>query len=204
MIKKYNNISLAWGVPGLVIQTAGILCDQPLVMWLGSLLFLVGLAYYAKAKRQHPAWCLMAFLSIIGILVLGCLKDRGAAPPKLPTGQDKNDNDTDGLSTTDAELTERFILPVGRSGWAIASGYLGLFSVLIIPAPFALLTGVLAIRAMRRDPKKHGMGRAVFGIVMGGLGTAILLLAVAGAPGCRHRPPMDLKQHTSSKVVELP
>ena len=59
MIKKYNNISLAWGVPGLVIQTAGILCDQPLVMWLGSLLFLVGLAYYAKAKRQHPAWCLM-------------------------------------------------------------------------------------------------------------------------------------------------
>ena len=33
----------------------------------------------------------------------------------------------------------RMLLPVGRSGWAIASGYLGLISVLLIPAPFALI-----------------------------------------------------------------
>ena len=29
---------------------------------------------------------------------------------------------------------------------------------------------------MRLDPKKHGMGRAVFGLVMGGIGTVILLV----------------------------
>jgi hypothetical protein len=74
----------------------------------------------------------------------------------------------------------RMLLPVGRSGWAIASGYLGLISVLLLPAPFALLTGILAVREMRRNPKAHGMGRALFGIVMGTLGTLVLgLVAVA-------------------------
>jgi hypothetical protein len=69
----------------------------------------------------------------------------------------------------------RLLLPVGLSGWAIAAGYLGLVSVLCIPAPFALLTGILAIREMNRNPKKHGMGRAIFGIVMGGLGMLCLV-----------------------------
>ena len=69
----------------------------------------------------------------------------------------------------------RLLMPVGLSGWAIASGYLGLVSVLCLPAPFALLTGILAIREMRRNPKKHGMGRAIFGIVMGSMGTLVLL-----------------------------
>jgi hypothetical protein len=74
----------------------------------------------------------------------------------------------------------RMLLPVGRSGWAIASGYLGLISVLLVPAPFALLTGILAIVEMRRNPRVHGMGRAIFGIIMGTLGTAALaIVAVA-------------------------
>jgi len=177
MNRKYNSISLAYGVPGLVIQTAGLFLQNAWVMWLGTLLFVVGLAYYAKAKGRHPAWCLMAFLSIIGMIILGCLKDYGLPSPVPATGQDggKTGNPVE----VDTGVTERYILPVGRSGWAIASGYLGLISVLIIPAPFALLTGILAIRAMRRDPKKHGMGRAVFGIVMGGLITGLLLFALA-------------------------
>ena len=76
----------------------------------------------------------------------------------------------------------RMLLPVGRSGWAIAAGYLGLVSVLCVPAPFALITGILAVREIRRDPKAHGMGRAIFGIVMGGIGTlAIVAMLVAGA-----------------------
>jgi Domain of unknown function (DUF4190) len=72
----------------------------------------------------------------------------------------------------------RLLLPVGRAGWAIVAGYLGLVSVLCLPGPFALLAGVLAIREMRRDPRKHGMGRAVFGIVMGVLGTIGLLITI--------------------------
>ncbi|MCA9099708.1 MAG: DUF4190 domain-containing protein [Planctomycetales bacterium] len=76
----------------------------------------------------------------------------------------------------------RMLLPVGRSPLAIAAGYLGLLSPLLIFAPFALLCGVLAIADIRRDPRKHGMGRAVFGLVMGvvfSLLFLIMILAVA-------------------------
>ncbi len=61
----------------------------------------------------------------------------------------------------------RMLLPVGRSIWAIAAGYAGLFAVLIFPAPLAIVLGVLAIRDIKKHPKKHGMGRAVFGLVSG-------------------------------------
>jgi hypothetical protein len=98
----------------------------------------------------------------------------------------------------------RVLLPVGRSAHAILAGYLGLFAVLVfpavtwllhfgdevkasfglfalvvLPAPLALLFGALAVRDIRRsrsNPQpKYGMGRAIFGIVMGALGTAVLV-----------------------------
>jgi hypothetical protein len=79
----------------------------------------------------------------------------------------------------------RLLLPVGRSGWAIAAGYLGLFSLIVVPAPLALVVSLIAIRDIRRSqrgPKpKRGMGRAVFGLVMGVLGTALLLMIALGA-----------------------
>jgi len=72
----------------------------------------------------------------------------------------------------------RMLLPVGRSGWAIAAGYLGLFSLLAIPAPFAIICAILAFRDINRNPKRHGMGRAVFGLVMGVLGTILLIFGI--------------------------
>ena len=76
----------------------------------------------------------------------------------------------------------RMLLPVGRSGWAIAAGYLGLFGLVILPAPLALVVSVIAIWDIRRsrgsESLKHGMGRAVFGLVVGVLGTAVLLLVL--------------------------
>lgn len=72
----------------------------------------------------------------------------------------------------------RLLLPVGLSGWAIASGYLGLISVLLIPGPFAVLTGILALRDMALNPKKHGMGRTIFGLIMGSLGSIGLLFVL--------------------------
>jgi hypothetical protein len=69
----------------------------------------------------------------------------------------------------------RMLLPVGRSGLAIAAGYLGLFSFLVIPAPIALIVAILAIRDIKRNPKAHGMGRAIFGLIMGILGTIALV-----------------------------
>lgn len=78
------------------------------------------------------------------------------------------------ISTGDETAAMRLILPVGRSGLAIASGYLGLISILALPAPAALITGILALRDIRRHPEKHGMGRAIFGLVMGMFGTVLL------------------------------
>ena len=72
------------------------------------------------------------------------------------------------------------VLPINRSVWAIAAGYLALFSVLCLPAPFALFCGIMALRDLKRQPHLQGAGRAWFGIVMGSLGTVLLLLACAG------------------------
>jgi hypothetical protein len=73
----------------------------------------------------------------------------------------------------------RILLPVGRSAWAIAAGYLGLISITLIPAPLALIASIIAIRrikASRSTPKPlYGMGRAIFGLIAGTLGTAALL-----------------------------
>ena len=85
MIKKYNNISLAVGIPGLLLQIVGNVAGQPLVTILGTILLLVGLAYYAKAKGRSKAWCLMAFLSLIGLIVLACLKDKAKEQEQQPT-----------------------------------------------------------------------------------------------------------------------
>lgn len=88
------------------------------------------------------------------------------------------DDDYDDRDPMD-DPTMRMLLPVGRSPRAVISGYLGLISVLLIPAPFAIWTGFLAKREMKRDPKLHGMGRAVFGIIMGSIfSVVILILAV--------------------------
>lgn len=69
----------------------------------------------------------------------------------------------------------RMLLPVGRSGLAIAAGYAGLFGLLVFPASFALILGLLAIRDIKQNPEKHGMGRAVFGTLVGAIGTVVLV-----------------------------
>jgi hypothetical protein len=90
MIAKYNRISLWLGVPGIVLQMAGLFtggaaegaAGSPLgllLLLVGTALLLAGLAYYAKAKGRHPAWCLVAFLSWIGLLILALLRDKARA-----------------------------------------------------------------------------------------------------------------------------
>ena len=80
------------------------------------------------------------------------------------------------------DLGVRVLLPVGRSGWAIAAGYFGLFSLIVFPAPIALILSIIAIRDIKKskntDKPKYGMGRAVFGLVMGILGTIIILIGL--------------------------
>jgi hypothetical protein len=76
-------------------------------------------------------------------------------------------------SETDESL--KWVLPVGRSVLAIAAGYLGLFSVLLLPAPLALVFGILALKDLKKNPAKIGGGRAWFGIIAGGLGSLGLI-----------------------------
>jgi hypothetical protein len=77
----------------------------------------------------------------------------------------------------------RFVVPIGRSGLSILAGYLGLFSPLVVFAPFALVCGVLALRELRRRPELLGRGRAWFGAIAGALftalGAAVLIAALA-------------------------
>jgi len=76
----------------------------------------------------------------------------------------------------------RMLIPVGRSGWAIAAGYLGLFGLLIVPAPLALIVSIIAIMKIRKSKDsakpKRGMGRAIFGLIVGIVGTLILVFAL--------------------------
>lgn len=72
----------------------------------------------------------------------------------------------------------RWVIPVGTSGWAIAAGYLGLFSLLCLPGPLAVFCGLMAIRELRRNPNLSGWGRAILGLVLGSLGTLILLMTL--------------------------
>ena len=78
------------------------------------------------------------------------------------------------LSAPNAGL--KWILPIGRSGFAIAAGYLALFSVFLLPAPLAVLFGVLALADIAKHPGKSGKGRAWFGIIVGMVFTLLLLL----------------------------
>jgi hypothetical protein len=54
------------------------------------------------------------------------------------------------------------------------------------PAPLALVFGILAIRDIQPHPNRHGMGRAIFGIVMEILGSVLLVFGLIGAIGGRH------------------
>lgn len=64
----------------------------------------------------------------------------------------------------------RALLPVGRSGWAIAAGYLGLIGWLLLLGVPAVIVSLIAIADLKNHPEKHGMGRAVFGLVSGLIG----------------------------------
>ncbi len=79
------------------------------------------------------------------------------------------------------QVVSKWVVPVGRSGWAIAAGYLGLFSVLLVFAPLALACGILGLRSIRKNPALGGKGRAWFGLAMGAVFSAFLLFLLLSA-----------------------
>lgn len=86
---------------------------------------------------------------------------------RRPRYDDEDEEDDGG----DAGL--HYVLPVNTSGLAIAAGYVGLISVLCFPAPIALILGILALNQLKKKPKLHGKGRAIFAVVMGAIFTLV-------------------------------
>jgi Domain of unknown function (DUF4190) len=74
-------------------------------------------------------------------------------------------------------VMDRLLMPVGRPASAIASGYLALFSIVpllgLLPGILAIVFGAKALKQIRQDPGLSGKGRAWFGIIFGGLTTAL-------------------------------
>jgi hypothetical protein len=72
-----------------------------------------------------------------------------------------------------------WLIPTGRSWQAILAGYLGLVSLVVwVLGPVAAGFGIWALVRSSEDPRLHGRGRAIFGIVAGAAATAALLLVV--------------------------
>jgi hypothetical protein len=71
------------------------------------------------------------------------------------------------------------LLPVGpQSGLAIAAGYLGIFSLFLVPGPLALALGIFALRDLKEHPHKRGVGRAYTGIILGACATIVLAVVL--------------------------
>ncbi|WP_225755611.1 DUF2510 domain-containing protein [Actinotalea sp. Marseille-Q4924] len=75
-----------------------------------------------------------------------------------------------------------WMLPVGRSWQSVVAGYLGLLSLgFWVLGPFAIASGVWAL--VRAQDGGHGRGRAITGILGGGIGCVILLAFALNAGG---------------------
>jgi hypothetical protein len=76
----------------------------------------------------------------------------------------------------------RLVIPIGQSPWAVAAGYVGLFSIAIcFLGPVAVLLGILGLRQIKRNPQMHGGYRAIVGIVLGALsslGFVAMIIAI--------------------------
>ena len=83
-----------------------------------------------------------------------------AGPPGLPPAQSSQSEQPNGCLA--------MVVPIGRSGWAIAAGYFGLFSLCLgLFAPIAIFCGIRALKDIKANPSKMGEGRAWFGIIIG-------------------------------------
>lgn len=70
------------------------------------------------------------------------------------------------------------LIPVRTSLWAIAAGYLGLFSLILFPGPLAVIVSIIAIVDLKRHPELRGHVRVIVGLLLGVPATVLLFLVL--------------------------
>lgn len=83
MDANLNRTSLLIGVPGIILQFVGVFMRGGgndglalTIQLVGTVLLIVGLSFYARAKGYHGAWGLLGLLSCLGLLILGLMPDK--------------------------------------------------------------------------------------------------------------------------------
>ncbi len=86
MDARLNKVSMLIGGPGIALQWGGFYAaefmrDSSVIRLgvvaelVGTVLLMVGLALFARAKARHPAWGLLGLLTIWGLIAFACIKD---------------------------------------------------------------------------------------------------------------------------------
>jgi hypothetical protein len=82
-----------------------------------------------------------------------------------------------------AEQGLQWLLPIGRSAWSIAAGYLGLLSCFPILGAacgiLAVIFGILGLASAKKNPRLGGKGRAIFGIIAGSISIVLHVVVLA-------------------------
>ncbi|MBO6513223.1 MAG: DUF4190 domain-containing protein [Phycisphaerales bacterium] len=73
----------------------------------------------------------------------------------------------------------KYLIPMGTSPIPMIAGYLGLFSILVFPAPFALIFGVVGLKQLKNKNITNGKGRCWTGIILGSIFTALPIVLYA-------------------------
>lgn len=70
------------------------------------------------------------------------------------------------------------VIPINRSGWALAAGYVALFSIpFVFLAPIGVALGIVGLVDLKKNPSRAGRGRCWFAVIYGGL-TMVLVAVV--------------------------
>lgn len=64
---------------------------------------------------------------------------------------------------------KELILPVNRSGWTVAAGWIAIFNILIITSailgPISIILAIIGLHDIKKNPTKKGKYRAWFAII---------------------------------------
>jgi hypothetical protein len=69
------------------------------------------------------------------------------------------------------------LVPINRSGWAIAAGYVALFGIIPIGISLiAMILGIIGLIDIKKHPEKLGRGRCIFALIVGAIFTVTTVL----------------------------